>query len=127
MSYNDVILEGTIIKEPIFYSYQEKEKLELSVMTTEGTYVKDGKTKSVKTFHKVLIYNDYYVKIAKDDVAQKNGKILIKGKLASMVDSDGVYSYCVCVFNSHHYAKITRNYFEYKMNDKKLRDYVQEI
>jgi hypothetical protein len=120
MSYNDVILEGTIIAEPIFYQYLNGEKMELKLLTLEGTYTdKDGKQKRVKSFHKVLVYNQFYIERARKDLIQKNGKAVIRGKLASMVDSDGCYSYCVCVVGNHHYLKVSGNYFTKKTQDVK--------
>jgi single-stranded DNA-binding protein len=66
MSYNDVILEGTIISDPVFYQYLDSEKIEIKLLTLEGSYTnKEGLTKRMKAFHKVLIYNKYYVEKAK--------------------------------------------------------------
>ena len=31
MSYNDVILEGTIISDPVFYKYLDSEKIEIKL------------------------------------------------------------------------------------------------
>jgi single-stranded DNA-binding protein len=115
MSYNDVILEGTIISDPVFYQYLDSEKIEIKLLTLEGSYTnKEGLTKRMKAFHKVLIYNKYYVEKAKKSLISKNSKITVRAKMASLVDSDGCYSYCACVIGNHHNLQITSNYFRKK-------------
>lgn len=127
MSYNKSILEGQLVGEPIFYKYQEEEKLEFKLMTVEGFYVdKNGKKKQIKTFHKVLVYNKYYIEQAKKHLIGANSRILVQGKLSSMVDSDGCYSYALCIINNNHYLKVTSNYF-YHENKPLIQDFLNEI
>lgn len=128
MSYNDVILEGTIIGEPKFYQYLDAERIEFKLLTLEGSYTnKEGVTKRIKCIHKILVYNKYYVESAKKDLIGNRGKVIVRGKLASMIDADGCYSYCVAVVGNHHYLKITGNYFRMAVVKQKLKDYLSEI
>ncbi|MEY2888270.1 MAG: hypothetical protein RL027_610 [Pseudomonadota bacterium] len=126
MSYNLVILKGIIIQEPIFFNYQEKERLEIMLSSTEGSYKdKDGNVKKIRTYHKVLIYNTHYVEKAKKNLLCKGCKILVKGKLSSVIDSNGCYNYCVYVSNNNHYLNITSDYFLTRSSNKNVRNFLE--
>lgn len=122
MSFNQVIIQGIIKETPILYSYNDKEYMELLVITYGAKYKKDNKDKKIVEKHKVIISNEYYLERAKKDNIAKDCHILIKGKLCNMIDSTGLipFSYCIGVIGNHHYLKVISNIVFQK---EKLKEY----
>lgn len=129
MSYNEVILEGIVNKEPIFYTFNNKERMELRVETIDNHYIsKNGEKKNIKVFHKVLVYGSFFVNNAKKENICKNCHILLRGKLSNAIDFTGVVPgvYCILISTSSHYLKITSNYFLTHKRSK-VKDFMQNV
>lgn len=129
MSYNEVILEGIVNRDPIFFTFNNKERIELRVETIDNQYVsKDGERRDIKVFHKVLVYGSFFVNNAKRENICKNCHILLRGKLSNAIDSTGVVPgvYSILVSTSNHYLKITSNYF-LTHKKSKVKDFIQNV
>ena len=90
MSYNEVIIEGKVVRDPIFFIFNNKERLELIVETINNQYTNNqGEKRDIKIKHKVIVYNNYYTINAKKEAICKNCLILLRGKLSYAIDSTG--------------------------------------
>ena len=129
MSFNEVIMEGKVVRDPIFFIFNNKERLELIIETIDNQYTNSqGEKKDIKIKHKVIVYNNYYTINAKKEEICKNCLILLRGKLSYAIDSTGEIpgKYCILVSTNNHYLKITSNYF--LMNKKsKIKNFIENV
>lgn len=114
MDYNEVVMEGTIKKDPIFFTFNSKERMELKVATVDKYYINpEGEKRSIKVHHTIIVYSQFHIINAKKEGVCKDCQILLRGKLTNAIDSTGEIpgKYCILISTKNHYLKITSNYF----------------
>jgi single-strand DNA-binding protein len=94
-SVNKVTILGTLGRDPQITSFPSGDRIaELSVATSERWTSKDGEKKEKTEWHKVIIRNENFVRVA-ENYLSKGSKVYIEGQLQTRewTDKDGTKRY----------------------------------